>query len=80
PQLSHRTHARFSGPVFDAAPGTPQEWQTILRLCALLEGRGLGVDVQQLDDEAIEADVRRFAGDQTPAVLAALKPWRGQHR
>ncbi|WP_204350856.1 hypothetical protein, partial [Klebsiella pneumoniae] len=42
PQLSHRNHARFSGPVFDAAPGTPQEWQTILRLCALLEGRGLG--------------------------------------
>ncbi len=80
PQLSHRNHARFSGPVFDAAPGTPQEWQTILRLCALLEGRGLGVDVQQLDDEAIAADVRRFAGDQTPAILAALEPWRGPER
>jgi anaerobic selenocysteine-containing dehydrogenase len=80
PQLSHRNHARFSGPVFDAAPGTPQEWQTLLRLCALLEGRGLDVDVQQLDDEAIAADVRRFAGDATPAVLAALQPWRGPER
>lgn len=80
PQLSHRNHARFSGPVFEAPAGTPQEWQTILRLCALLEGRGLGVDVQQLDDEAIEADVRRFAGDQTAAVLAALQPWRGPER
>jgi anaerobic selenocysteine-containing dehydrogenase len=80
PQLSHRNHARFSGPVFDAPAGTPQEWQTILRLCALLEGRGLGVDVQQLDDEAIEADVRRFAGDNTPAILAALQPWRGPER
>ncbi|MDR7269317.1 anaerobic selenocysteine-containing dehydrogenase [Pelomonas saccharophila] len=80
PQLSHRNHARFSGPVFDAPAGTPQEWQTILRLCALLEGRGLDVDVAQLDDEAIESDVRRFAGDQTPAVLAALKPWRGPER
>lgn len=80
PQLSHRNHARFSGPVFAAPAGTPQEWQTILRLCALLEGRGLGVDVQQLDDEAIEADVRRFAGDQTAAVLAALQPWRGPER
>ena len=37
----------------------------------------LGVDVQQLDDEAIEADVRRFAGDQTPAVLAAVDPRHG---
>jgi len=80
PQLSHRNHARFSGPVFDAAPGTPQEWQTILRLCALLEGRGLEVDVQQLDDEAITADVQRFAGEQAPAVLAALLPWRGPER
>jgi anaerobic selenocysteine-containing dehydrogenase len=80
PQLSHRNHARFSGPVFDAAPGTPQEWQTLLRLCALLEGRGLDVDVQQLDDEAIAADVRRFAGDATPAILAALEPWRGPER
>ncbi|PTT83964.1 molybdopterin-binding oxidoreductase, partial [Pelomonas sp. HMWF004] len=80
PQLSHRNHARFSGPVFDAAAGTPQEWQTLLRLCALLEGRGLGVDVAQLDDEAIAADVRRFAGEQTPTVLAALQPWRGPER
>ncbi len=80
PQLSHRNHARFSGPVFNAAAGTPQEWQTILKLCALLEGRGTGVDAAQLDDEAIEADVRRFAGDQTPAMLAALQPWRGPER
>ncbi|MFG6430638.1 molybdopterin-dependent oxidoreductase [Roseateles sp. LYH14W] len=80
PQLSHRNHARFSGPVFDAEAGTPQEWQTILRLCALLEGRGLGVDVAQLDDEAIESDVRRFAGDNTPAILSALEPWRGPER
>ena len=41
---------------------------------------GLGVDVAQLDDEAIAADVRRFAGDQTPAILAALDPWRGPER
>jgi anaerobic selenocysteine-containing dehydrogenase len=80
PQLSHRNHARFSGPIFDAPPGTPQEWQTILRLCALLEGRGLAVDVEQLDDEAIATDVRRFAGDQTPVILAALHPWRGPER
>ena len=80
PQLSHRNHARFSGPVFNAPDGTPQEWQTILRLCALLEGRGVNVDVQQLDVEAIEADVRRFAGDNTPAILAALQPWRGPER
>ncbi|MFN3861775.1 MAG: molybdopterin-dependent oxidoreductase [Roseateles sp.] len=80
PQLSYRNHARFSGPVFAAPAGMPQEWQTILKLCALLEGRGLDVDVQQLDDEAIAADVRRAAGDAAPAILAALQPWRGPER
>ena len=80
PQLSHRNHARFSGPVFDAPAGMPQEWQTILRLCALAEGRGIDIDVQQLDDEAITADVKRFAGAQADAVLAALQPWRGPER
>jgi anaerobic selenocysteine-containing dehydrogenase len=80
PQLSYRNHARFSGPVFEAPAGTPQEWQTLLRLTALIEGRGREVDVQQLDDEAIEADVRRFAGDQTAAVLAAMQPLRGPQR
>ncbi|PZP31019.1 MAG: molybdopterin-binding oxidoreductase [Roseateles depolymerans] len=80
PQLSHHNHARFSGPVFEPPAGTPQEWQTILKLCALLEGRGTNVDVQQLDDEAIAADVRRFAGEQADAVLAALQPWRGAER
>ncbi|MFN3304071.1 MAG: molybdopterin-dependent oxidoreductase, partial [Roseateles sp.] len=80
PQLSYRNHARFSGPVFDAPADMPQEWQTLLKLCALLEGRGLDVDVQQLDDEAIAADVQRAAGDAAPAILAALQPWRGPER
>ncbi len=39
PQLSYRNHARFSGPVFAKPAGQPEEWETILRLAALVESR-----------------------------------------
>ena len=80
PQLSFRNHARFSGPVFDKAAGHPEEWETILRLAALVEGKGLAVTAQALDDAAIAADVQRFAGDNAAAVLAALGDLRGPER
>ncbi|MDM4767769.1 molybdopterin-dependent oxidoreductase [Pelomonas sp. SE-A7] len=80
PQLSFRNHARFSGPVFAKAEDQPEEWQTLLRLAALVEGRGLDVDPQQLDDEAIAADVKRFAGEHAEAVLKALGDQRGPER
>lgn len=81
PQLSHRNHARFSGPVFDKPAGMPEEWETLLRLSALLEGRDdWRGDMRALDDAAIAADVRRFAGEQAEAVLAALAPLRGPER
>lgn len=40
PQFSYRNHARFSGPVFKPPAGQPAEWETLLRLSALLEGKG----------------------------------------
>ncbi|MET0519892.1 MAG: molybdopterin-dependent oxidoreductase [Burkholderiaceae bacterium] len=80
PQFSFRNHARFSGPVFAKADGQPEEWETLLRLAALLEGKGLDVDVAALDDAAIAADVQRLAGEQAAAVLAALSDLRGPER
>ena len=80
PQLSFRNHARFSGPVFAKDDGHPEEWETILRLAALIEGKGLSITAQALDDAAIAADVARFAGDNAPAVLAALGDQCGPER
>ncbi|MDN3922573.1 molybdopterin-dependent oxidoreductase [Roseateles violae] len=80
PQFSFRNHARFSGPVFERPAGTPEEWETILRLAALVEGRGRHVDIAALDDAAIAADVQKFAGEQAGAVLAALGEQRGPER
>ncbi|MEO3691764.1 molybdopterin-dependent oxidoreductase [Roseateles paludis] len=77
-QLSHRNHARVSGPVFE--PTQPPEWQTLLRLVALLEGRGLEADIGLLDDELLAADLQRSAGPQAAALMQALQPLRGPER
>ncbi|MBB4844628.1 anaerobic selenocysteine-containing dehydrogenase [Paucibacter oligotrophus] len=80
PQLSWRNQARYSGPVFDKPAGQPEEWQTLLRLAALLEGRDWRGDVNALDDEAIASDLQVRMAEQAGAVLAALAPLRGPER
>lgn len=80
PQFSYRNHARFSAPVFKRAADQPEEWETLLRLAAMVEGRDWRGDMQALDDAAIAADVRRLAGARAEAVLAALQPLRGPER
>ena len=80
PQFSHRNQARYSPPVFDAPAGQPPEWQHLLRLVAILTGRGADADVQALDDELLADDLRRSAGDQAAAQLQALAAWQGPER
>jgi anaerobic selenocysteine-containing dehydrogenase len=68
PQLSFRNHARFSGPVFAKPNGQPEEWETLLRLTAMVEGRDWRADLAELDDAAFAADLQRLG----PAAAAAL--------
>ena len=80
PQLSCRNHARYSGPVFEPPADQPAEWQTLLRLCAIAQGLGANADVLALDDQIVEAEVRKLAGDNTPLVMKMLKPRQGPDR
>lgn len=80
PQLSHRNHARYSAAVFEPPAGHPPEWQNLLRLAAIALGRGAFADVLALDDEWLADEVRKFAGERTPALVAALAPRRGPER
>ncbi len=80
PQLSFRNHARYSGPVFEPPAGQPPEWQTLLRLGAIAQGLGAQADVLALDDQIVEAEVRKVAGDNTPQVMAALGVRKGPER
>lgn len=84
PQFSWRNQARYSAGVFAPADGQPAEWQTLLRLVAIAKGRGAQADLQALDDELLAEDVRRQAGDQADAVIAAMissvRRWQGPER
>ena len=80
PQLSHRNQARYSAAVFEPPAGQPPEWQTLLRLAAIVRGQGAGADLQALDDEWMAEDLRRLAGEQAPQLQRALAGRRGPER
>nr|WP_295130838.1 molybdopterin-dependent oxidoreductase [uncultured Roseateles sp.] len=56
PQLSWRNHARFSAPVFAKPAGRPDEWQILLRLAAMLEGKDWRQDIEAIEDAAFPPD------------------------
>ena len=47
PQLSDRNHARWSGPVFEPAPGHLPEWQLLLKLASRAQDIFVGSEVEQ---------------------------------
>jgi anaerobic selenocysteine-containing dehydrogenase len=79
-QFSHHNHARFSPPILERANGQPDEWQSMLRLIAMLKGRGADADIEALDDELLQEDLERAVGPFAPAVMSALQPQRGVER
>lgn len=79
-QISYRNHARFSAPVFPRPAGHPAEWEILMRLIAIIQGKGDQADLEQLDDELTEQDVKRVAGIMTGMVLKRVAPLRGPER
>ena len=80
PQMSWRNHARYSPPVLPRTAGQPEEWQNLLRLAAIAQGRGAGVDVTALDDAQFAEDAQRSFGAHADAVIAATQGLHGPLR
>ena len=80
PQFSWRNHARYSAPVFAAPEGQPAEWETLLKLAAIVQGESAGADAGQLDDRYFAEDAKKLFGDQTQAVIEATQGLRGPDR
>jgi anaerobic selenocysteine-containing dehydrogenase len=80
PQFSFRNPARYSHAVVARDPGLQPEWQTMLKLVAIVKGLGADADVLALDDELSADDVRKHAGRHADAVIAALSTRRGPDR
>ncbi|MDD0817156.1 molybdopterin-dependent oxidoreductase [Curvibacter sp. HBC28] len=80
PQMSWRNHARYSAPVFERAPGQPEEWQTLLRLAAIAQGAQGPQDTQALDEQLFQTDLRRLPPPQSEAVAQATAGLQGPQR
>ena len=80
PQLSWRNHARYSPPVFERAPEQPEEWQTMLKLAAIVQGKGAQVDANALDDAQFADEAQRLFGPQAEAILTATRHLKGPQR
>jgi anaerobic selenocysteine-containing dehydrogenase len=78
-QLSYRNHARYSHPVFPRTPDRPEEWQVLLRLIGIIQGKG-AADINQIDDELLMDDLRRTAGPFADQVFKAGSQRRGAER
>jgi len=87
-QFAIRNVATYSPPTFDVPAGQQPEWQTLLRLAAVVAGQGPAVDTAALDEFVTTQRVEHECGThrspiegRDPAeILAALAPRRGPER
>src|SRR5262249_60769274 len=86
--LAIRNVANYSPPLVDLEPDEVPEWRTMLRLAGVVGGQGANIDVDALDDVAVEALVVKaigrggsnVEGRDAGELLAALAPRRGPER
>jgi len=79
-QLSYRNHARYSEPVFPRPAGQPEEWQVLLRLIGIIQGKSAAADTDRIDDELLMDDLRHTAGPHADAIFKAVSHRRGVER
>ncbi len=89
-QFSHRNHARFSAPVLERSAGQPDEWESMMRIAAIVRGEpysadtaiaaDAAADIDALDDAALLDELERSAGASAPLIMAALAGRRGAER
>jgi anaerobic selenocysteine-containing dehydrogenase len=80
--------ANYSQPVFPLEDGTPDEWETLLRLTAIAAGQGADADVEALDrmvakgllDRELSTPGSRLEGRDPDELLAELSTRRGPDR
>ena len=80
PQLSWSNHARYSPPVLTPPAHQPEEWQTILKLAAIVKGGSAHQDAEALDDAQFAEDTERLFGPHATAVMQATQGLKGAQR
>jgi anaerobic selenocysteine-containing dehydrogenase len=87
-QLSVRNVANYSPALFPQPEGAPDEWQTLLRLGAVVSGQGADADLDALDDgmfglvvgASVSDPTSRIHGRAPEEIFAATEGGRGPER
>ncbi len=87
-QLAVRNVANYSPPALELADGMRHEWQTLLRLAAIVSGQGAGADLAAMDEFVARSLIELeksvpgapLAGRDTDELFAALAPHVGPDR
>jgi anaerobic selenocysteine-containing dehydrogenase len=77
-QLAIRNVGNYSPALLDPPPGMPQEWETLLRLTAIVTGQGADADIDAIDRFVAEQIAARSAidPDSAPDAMARRGPER----
>ena len=67
-QLSVRNIANFSPALYELPAGTPDEWELLLRLGAVVTGQGAHPDIAALDDGLFAMTVGSAVGDPSSRI------------
>jgi anaerobic selenocysteine-containing dehydrogenase len=79
-QFAYRNQVRYSRPVLTPPEGQRAEWEILLHLIAIVQGKGSQADVRQLDDELLLEDVRRISPAHADDIIKALSRRQGPER
>jgi anaerobic selenocysteine-containing dehydrogenase len=74
-----RNVANYSPPALPPDPAIPAEWETLLRLAAIVTGQGPDADVAAID-RLIALDLASRMGGDPEELLAAVEPRVGPER
>ncbi|MBC7954491.1 MAG: molybdopterin-dependent oxidoreductase [Cytophagales bacterium] len=80
PQFQYRNYVRYSSPALPAPVGQLRDWQMMVKLIGIVQGKGAEANVQQLDDEMMLAELDRNFGEKAGAVMAAVSQHTGPER
>ncbi|MBC7995071.1 MAG: molybdopterin-dependent oxidoreductase [Rhizobacter sp.] len=80
-QFQYRNYVRYSSPVLPAPAGHLRDWQVMVKLIGLFQGKGAAAaDPQQIDDTMLMAELERSFGEKAGAVMAELSKHSGPDR
>lgn len=80
PQFSYRNYVRYSAPVLPLNDDRPEEWEILLRLAAIIEGKPHDLDVRAWDSELVTQQVQKIAGPYAEAILDLTRELSGPER